>query len=113
MNFGDYLEHCINVLKAENRYGYARNLDELRASILHFRKTLDFYFSDIDLRWLRGYELYLRSRGIAGDIQHSRHTEDSGSDRPCQVIRGQEAEHTHGGTADILHHDTLREESDI
>ena len=63
MNFGDYLEHCIDVLKAENRYGYARNLDELRASILHFRKTLDFYFSDIDLRWLRGYELYLRGRG--------------------------------------------------
>ena len=74
MNFGDYLEHCVDVLKAENRYGYARNLDELRASILHFRKTLDFYFSYIDLRWLRGYELYLRSRGIAGDIQHSRHT---------------------------------------
>ena len=63
MNFGDYMEHCIDVLKAENRYGYARNLDELRASILHFRKTLDFYFSDIDLRWLRGYELYLRGRG--------------------------------------------------
>ena len=63
MNFRDYLEHCIDVLKAENRYGYARNLDELRASILHFRKTLDFYFSDIDLRWLRGYELYLRGRG--------------------------------------------------
>ena len=62
MNFGDYLEHCVEVLKAENRYGYARNLDELRASILHFRKTLDFYFSDIDLRWLRGYELYLRGR---------------------------------------------------
>ena len=63
MNFGDYLEHCIDVLKAENRYGYARNLDELRASVLHFRKTLDFYFSDIDLRWLRGYELYLHGRG--------------------------------------------------
>ena len=63
MNLGDYMEHCIDVLKAENRYGYARNLDELRASILHFRKTLDFYFSDIDLRWLRGYELYLRGRG--------------------------------------------------
>ena len=63
MNFGDYLEHCIDVLKAENRYGYARNLDELRASIQRFRKTLDFYFSDIDLRWLRGYELYLRGRG--------------------------------------------------
>ena len=43
MNFRDYLEHC--------------------TSILHFRKTLDFYFSDIDLRWLRGYELYLRGRG--------------------------------------------------
>ena len=63
MNFGDYLEYCIDVLKAENRYGYARNLDELRTSILHFRKTLNFYFSDIDLRWLRGYELYLRGRG--------------------------------------------------
>lgn len=63
MNFGDYLAQCVDVLKAENRYGYARNLNELRATIQHFRKTLDFYFSDIDLRWLRDYELYLRSRG--------------------------------------------------
>ena len=63
MNFGEYLDNLVKILKAENRYGYARNLSELKMSILHFRKTLDFYFSDIDLKWLRDYELYLRGRG--------------------------------------------------
>ena len=63
MNFGEYLDNLVKILKAENRYGYARNLGELKMSILHFRKTLDFYFSDIDLKWLRDYELYLRGRG--------------------------------------------------
>ncbi len=63
MNFGEYLDNLVSVLKAENRYGYARNIVELKASVLHFRKTLDFYFSDIDLRWLRDYELYLRGKG--------------------------------------------------
>ena len=56
-------DNLVSVLKAENRYGYARNIVELKASVLHFRKTLDFYFSDIDLRWLRDYELYLRGKG--------------------------------------------------
>ncbi len=63
MNFGEYLDNLVKILKAENRYGYAKNIEELKASILHFRKTLDFYFSDIDLKWLRDYELYLRGRG--------------------------------------------------
>ena len=53
------------------------------------------------------------NKGLAGDIQYSRHTQDSGSDRPDEMIRGQEAEHTHRGTADILHDDTLREESGL
>ena len=63
MNFGEYLDNLVKILKAENRYGYAKNIEELKASILHFRKTLDFYFSDIGLKWLRDYELYLRGRG--------------------------------------------------
>ena len=63
MNFGEYLDNLVKILKAENRYGYAKNIEELKASVLHFRKTLDFYFSDIDLKWLRDYELYLRGRG--------------------------------------------------
>ena len=48
MNFGEYLDNLVKILKA---------------SVQHFRKTLDFYFSDIDLKWLRDYELYLRGRG--------------------------------------------------
>lgn len=63
MNFGECLDNLVKILKAENRYGYAKNIEELKASVLHFRKTLDFYFSDIDLKWLRDYELYLRGRG--------------------------------------------------
>lgn len=63
MNFGEYLDNLVHILKAENRYGYAKNIEELKASIMGFRSSLNFYFSDIDLKWLRDYELHLRGRG--------------------------------------------------
>lgn len=63
--FGEYLENYMKLLKSENRLGYVRTFHELKSSIIGFKQTLDFYFSDIDILWLRGYELYLRKKGNA------------------------------------------------
>jgi len=60
---GDFLECHVNKLLAEERLGYARSILELKASVLKFSKSLDFYFSDIDITWLKDYELWLRKQG--------------------------------------------------
>ncbi len=60
--FGAYIDHYLSILKAETRIGYAKTFEELKFSIEHYYKTLDFYFSDIDYQWLNGYELWLRKR---------------------------------------------------
>lgn len=61
--FGNFLEDYVATLQAENRYGYAKTFFELSASILKYRKSLDFYFTEIDTHWLRGYEMFLRGNG--------------------------------------------------
>lgn len=61
--FGNYLEGYVEILQAENRYGYAKTFTELASSILKYRKSLDFYFTEIDTHWLRGYEMFLRGNG--------------------------------------------------
>ena len=61
--FGDFLEDYVAILQAESRYGYAKTFIELSASILKYRKSLDFYFTEIDSHWLRGYEMFLRGNG--------------------------------------------------
>jgi len=60
--FGTYLDQFIHSLIAEKRLGYAQTFYELKSSIKSYCKTLDFYFTDIDVLWLRGYELFLRER---------------------------------------------------
>lgn len=61
--FGNYLEGYVEILQAENRYGYAKTSTELASYILKYRKSLDFYFTEIDTHWLRGYEMFLRGNG--------------------------------------------------
>ncbi len=61
--FGNFLEDYVATLQAENRYGYAKTFFELSASILKYRNSLDFYFTEIDTHWLRGYEMFLRGNG--------------------------------------------------
>ena len=61
--FGTYINGYIEILLADNRNGYAKSFIELSSSVAGYKKTLDFYFSEIDIQWLRGYEIFLRNRG--------------------------------------------------
>jgi len=61
-SFGVYLDQYLATLKTEERIGYAKTFEELKSSITHYNNTLDFYFSDIDIQWLRNYELWLRKK---------------------------------------------------
>ena len=61
--FGEYLDNYIKSLRAEKRLGYAKTFKELESSLSRHLQSLDFYFNDIDIAWLRGYELHLRNRG--------------------------------------------------
>lgn len=60
----DFLHSEIDRLYNEGRLKYASTFKELRASLLEFNKHLDVYFSDIDLNWLKQYELFLRNKGL-------------------------------------------------
>ena len=62
---GQFLDAHIEYLKSMNRRGYAKTFEELRTSMLGYRKSLDFFFSDIDLDWLKGYEAHLRKKNYA------------------------------------------------
>lgn len=55
----------INRLQGEGRLKYAFTYKELKASLLNFNMHLDIYFSEIDINWLKRYEAYLRTKGLA------------------------------------------------
>ncbi len=62
---GDVFLMQIDVLKRQNRTGYAMSHLEVYNSLVKFNGHLDIYFSDIDVAWLREYESTLRADGIA------------------------------------------------
>jgi integrase len=55
----------IEQLEAMNRKGYALSCKQVYNSLLKYHNHLNIYFSDIDVTWLRKYEAWLRSEGIA------------------------------------------------
>ena len=57
---GEYLNGYIDRLLAEKRVGNAKTFQELRTSLTKFCRSLDFYFLDIDVEWLKRYEQGLR-----------------------------------------------------
>jgi len=57
----NYLDSYIDRLTAENRIGNAKTFKELRTSLINFCKSLDFYFIDIDLDWLKRYEHWMKT----------------------------------------------------
>ena len=59
-----FVEHTKS-LNAQKRTGYALTFAELENSMVQFVGHLDIYFSDIDITWLRRYETWLRSNGLA------------------------------------------------
>lgn len=55
--FDVQIERLISV----NRLKYALTFKDLKNSLIKFNKHLDIYFSDIDISWLKKYEVWQRS----------------------------------------------------
>ena len=55
----------IEQLKKENRIGYALSVRQVYFSLFKFNGHLDIYFQEIDVNWLKNYELWLRSQKLA------------------------------------------------
>lgn len=55
----------IDRLKIARRTGYALSVQQVYNSLLEYNQHLDIYFSDIDVVWLKQYELYLRSKELS------------------------------------------------
>ena len=59
--FQDYI--CS--LMQEGRVGYALSVKQVYNSLLDYRGHLDFYLTEVDVAWLKSYEVWLRSKGLA------------------------------------------------
>lgn len=61
MTVSEVFNYYISALKDEKRTGYAASVQLVYRSLLRFNTHLDLYFSQIDILWLKRYELWLRS----------------------------------------------------
>jgi integrase len=61
---GEYFLKQIASLKSQKRSGYAASVLQAYNSLMKYNHHLNIYFSDIDIVWLKGYELYLREQGL-------------------------------------------------
>ncbi|HYQ57327.1 MAG TPA: site-specific integrase [Draconibacterium sp.] len=59
-----FLEY-IDDLKKSRRIRYAESCKLVYNSLIQFNKHLNIYFSEIDIKWLRKYEKWLRSQELA------------------------------------------------
>lgn len=64
---GELFLSIIEQLKQEDRIHYAQSYQQTYNSMLQYNKHLDIYFSDIDVTWLKGFEVYLRKKGLAAN----------------------------------------------
>lgn len=65
MTVGDYFLKYIDNLKEENRIRYAGMYRVSYNSFLKFNKHLDIPFSDIDVAWLKRYEIWGKSQNLS------------------------------------------------
>lgn len=59
-----FQEYMTSLIKS-GRKSYALSTKQLYNSLLEFNHNLDFYFSVMDVAWLKRYELFLRERQLA------------------------------------------------
>ena len=59
-----FQEYMTSLIKS-GRKSYALSIKQLYNSLLEFNHNLDFYFSVMDVAWLKRYELFLRERQLA------------------------------------------------
>ena len=55
----------IEQLSKAKRTGYALSIQQVYNSLLEYNQHLDIYFSDVDVVWLKQYELYLRGKDLS------------------------------------------------
>ena len=60
----ELLDLHINQLTQEDRLMYAEIFKGLKSSLLGFRKHLNIHFSEIDVQFLKNYELHLRKKNL-------------------------------------------------
>ena len=59
-----FQEYMTSLIKA-GRKSYALSIKQTYNSIKEFCHSLDFYFSEMDVNWLKRYELFLREQRLA------------------------------------------------
>lgn len=62
---GEFVTQHINHLITAGRKSYALSIRQLYNSMVDFSRHLDIPFADIDVAWLRRYELFLREKRLA------------------------------------------------
>lgn len=62
---GEYYLTYIQNLKKEKRIRYAGMFEVSYASFIKFNKHLDIPFSDIDVAWLKRYELWMKEQNLS------------------------------------------------
>ena len=62
---GSLMQEHIKELRNADRTGYALSMEQVYNSLMKFNRHLDLYFSEIDVPWLKRYELWLRKQGLA------------------------------------------------
>lgn len=62
---GEYYLTYIQNLKKENRTRYAGMFEVSYSSFIKFNKHLDIPFSDIDVTWLKRYELWMKEQNLS------------------------------------------------
>ncbi|MCF2737433.1 site-specific integrase [Bacteroides caecigallinarum] len=55
----------ISLLKGESRRGYMLSVQQVYNSLIKYNRHLDLYFTDLDSAWLKKYEAWLRTNGLA------------------------------------------------
>ena len=61
---GEYFLKQISSLKNQKRDGYANSVKNVYSSLMKYNQHLKIYFSDIDIIWLKNYELWLRDKNL-------------------------------------------------
>ena len=62
----DIFQECMTSLVKAGRKRYVLSINQanIQLSIKEFRHSLDFYFSEMNMAWLKRYELFLREQRL-------------------------------------------------
>ncbi len=61
----DVFNEYLKLLKQKKRIGYMKSVLQVYNSLIKYNGHLNIYFDEIDICWLRIYEIWLKSKGLA------------------------------------------------